>query len=224
MSRLSILVQSYLARHRKGETAPSRAPNAPGQLTRRAGLLLAIAVVATFSVPDGLSGGQPSYLAPASSPPSLQASAANASESEKNVDWTALLPEGEGRLQTSVYCTGCHGVKPIVADRRVDESGWKDITEKMVYSYNAPIIEEDVGTISHYLAQYFGPNVPKLELPVNVNSAPKELLQLLPGITPEIAEKLLEARKREKISDLGKLEAILGKEKADKLKSLVSLD
>lgn len=224
MSRLSIFVQSYLAGHRKGKTAPSRTPTPPGRLTRRAELLLAIAVVVTFSVPYGLCGGQPSYLALASSPPSLQASAANASESEKNVDWAALLPEGEGRLQASVYCTACHGLQPIVADRRLDESGWKDIAEKMVYSYSAPITPEDVDTISHYLAQHFGPNVPKLELPVKVNSAPKELLQLLPGITPENADKLLEARKGEKISDLGKLEAILGKEKADKMKSLVSFD
>jgi len=106
----------------------------------------------------------------------------------------------------------------------MDESGWKDIANRMVFSNSAAISDEDIEIISHYLSQHFGPSVPKLELPVKVNSAPTEVLRLLPGITEENAEKLLEARKQGKINDLNKLEAILGKEKTDKIKQLISFD
>ena len=197
---------------------------AQSRLTSRVGLLLASTSLVLFSVPSGFSGGPSSHLALAAGPPSLQDNSANAAEPAKNVDWAALLPEGEGRLETTVYCTTCHSIQTIIEKRRMDESGWKDAANRMVFSNDAVISEEDIGIISHYLAQHFGPGVPTFEFPVNVNSSSKEMLQLLPGMTAENVEKLLEARKRAKISDSSQLEAILGKETVDKIKQLVSFD
>jgi type II secretory pathway component PulK len=163
-------------------------------------------------------------LAIAAGSPSLQGGGTDAADSAKNVDWTALLPEGEGRLETTVYCTGCHNMQTIIEKRRLDESGWKDTANRMVFSNGAAISEQDVDIISHYLAQHFGPNVPVIELPVNVNSSSKELLQLLPGMTSENVEKVLAARNQANIKDFSQLEAILGKENVDKLKQLISFD
>ena len=188
----------------------------------------AIAVILAFPLQGNLGVKQADHpaLAGLAADPAKSASGqdnrANTPD-EHDVDWAALLPEGEGRLQASVYCASCHSLKNIVADRRADESGWKDTVERMVYSNGATVTDEDISIISHYLAQHFGPETPKLQLPVSVNAAPKEVLRMLPGITEEDAAKLLAARAQEKIN-LARLESILSKQKADRIKPLIVLD
>ena len=110
----------------------------------------------------------------------------------------------------------------MVSDRRTDAEGWKGIVEDMVFSKGAPAPEDDIPVMAGYLAQYFSASTPKLELPVAINGAPKEILQLLPGFTEIEVKKLLEARKSSPIRDLGALEAVIGKEKAGGVKKVIS--
>jgi hypothetical protein len=142
----------------------------------------------------------------------------------QKVDWTAFLPAGEGQFQTAAYCTLCHSVEPMVSNRRADEAGWKQTVETMAYGNNAPIPEEDIPVISKYLARYFGPSTPKLELPIHINSAPKQILLLLASLSEPDVQKILDAREKEKIKDFTALEAIVGSGKLSKYKSVLSFE
>jgi len=152
----------------------------------------------------------------------LRVEAAQAGFSEQQVNWGLFLPPGEGQLQTGVYCAGCHNLKNVVCDRRADQSGWQETVERMVFSHEAPLPEEDIEVVSKYLAQHFGPSTPKLELPVRVNNASKEVLALLPGLSEKDAQQILESREKIKIKDVLALEAVLGKDKAAKIKEFLN--
>jgi cytochrome c5 len=145
-----------------------------------------------------------------------------AESSSKEVDWAIFLPSGNGQIQVGSYCTMCHDLKTIVSVRRTDAAGWKAIVEDMVYSKGTPAPEEDISVIADYLAEHFGPATPPLVLPVNINTAPKELLALLPGIGNEEVEKIVAARENGAVKDLSALEAIIGKAKAGGIKNLIS--
>jgi cytochrome c5 len=142
--------------------------------------------------------------------------------SAKEVDWAVFLPSGKGQIQVGSYCTICHDLKTTVSVRRTDAAGWKAIVEDMVYSKGTPAPEEDIPVIADYLAAHFGPATPKLELPVNINTAPKELLALLPGLGDEQVQKIVAARENGAVKDLGALEAVIGKGKASGIKNLIS--
>ena len=142
--------------------------------------------------------------------------------SAKEVDWSVFLPSGKGQIQVGSYCTMCHDLKPIVSVRRTDAAGWKAIVEDMVYSKGTPAPEEDIPVIADYLAEHFGPATPPLILPVRINTAPKELLALLPGIGEEEVRKIVAARETGAVKDIGALEAIIGKGKAGGIKNLIS--
>jgi hypothetical protein len=193
--------------------------NARSVLVRRAGLFLWIAAFGLYGIPVCLSETSNRATLAKSG---LISEVRQGEPAGQNVDWAAFLPAGEGQFQTGAYCVICHNLKNIVSDRRTDQSGWKDTVERMVYSNAAPVPEEEIEVISKYLAQYFGPDVPKLQLPVPVNSAPKEILLLLPGLKEEDVGKILTRRKTETISDLSKLEAVVGKGKADRIKTVIS--
>lgn len=184
-------------------------------------------VAGTPQAPGGAAAGPPGS-APDSAPSPRSATAqinpSNARAGAGNIDWAALLPEGEGRLQTIGACATCHNLKYIVSERRADESGWTVTIERMIYADNAFIPEEEIPTIARYLARHFGPRAPRLHLPVGINSAPSEVLRMLPGITEQNAALLLDARGREKISDPARLESIVGKEITEKLIPLISFD
>lgn len=144
--------------------------------------------------------------------------------SAKEVDWSAFLPPGQGQMQVGSYCTTCHDLKTVVSDRRADAEGWKQIVEDMVLSKGAPAPEEDIPVMANYLAKHFGPATPKLTLPVAINTAPKEILALLPGLTDEEVQKLLDARKNASIKDSSGLETIIGKERTQKIKDVISFE
>jgi cytochrome c5 len=142
--------------------------------------------------------------------------------SAKEIDWAVFLPPGKGQIQVGSYCTMCHDLKSIISIRRTDAAGWKAIVEDMVYSKGTPAPEEDIPVMADYLAEHFGPATPKLVLPVSINTAPKKLLALLPGLEEEELLKIVAARENGAVKDLGALEAIIGKAKAGGIKNLVS--
>jgi cytochrome c5 len=142
--------------------------------------------------------------------------------SAKEIDWAVFLPSGKGQIQVGSYCTICHDLKTIVSVRRTDAAGWKAIVEDMVYSKGTPAPEEDIPVIAGYLAEHFGPATPNLVLPVSINTAPKELLALLPGLGDEELQKIVAARENGAVKDLSALDAIIGKVKASGIKNLIS--
>jgi DNA uptake protein ComE-like DNA-binding protein len=140
------------------------------------------------------------------------------------VDWTIFLPEGEGKFQTSVYCINCHELQVIVAGKRSDEAGWAQIIQRMVSMNGAQIEPDDGAVISKYLASAFGPSTPKLELPIHINTAPKETLALLSNLSPTDVQAIIDARTKEKLQDFAALEAAVGNDKIAKYKSSISFD
>ncbi len=142
----------------------------------------------------------------------------------QGIDWVALLPEGEGREVTSVACMSCHNLKYIVGERRADQAGWETTIERMIYAQIAYITEEEVPIIARYLAEHFGPDVPTVEIPLKVNSAAREELLMLPGISEEGADRLLDLRQRARIDDLSEVAAAVGEEAADRIRTLISFD
>jgi hypothetical protein len=147
-----------------------------------------------------------------------------AAQSAPKVDWSIFLPAGEGQFQTAVFCSSCHTLQPIVGERRSDEAGWTEVIQTMVYENDAAIEENDMMTISKYLAHSFGPSVPKLELPIHINSAPKEILAFLGSLSQADVQKILDARTKEKLRDFAALEAVVGNGKLAKYKSVISFD
>lgn len=146
---------------------------------------------------------------------------AQGASAKKETDWSVFLPAGKGQMQVSSYCTSCHNLKLVVADRRTDEDGWNAIVEDMV-SRGAAVPEEDIPVMAGYLAQYFANSTPKLELPIAINSQPKEILRLLPDLTDTEVNKLLDARKDSPLTNFSSLEAVIGKEKANGIRDYIS--
>ena len=153
--------------------------------------------------------------------PSPQEERASDAASEP-VEWSALLPSGDGQLQIGVYCTVCHNLKSTVCDRRTDLNGWTELVERMAFTHEAPIPDEDIPVISTYLSQHYGPTVPKVEIPVKINTASKEILSVI--LELKEVEKLLETRAKGKIKDLAELEGIIGKVKASHIRGIISLN
>jgi DNA uptake protein ComE-like DNA-binding protein len=94
----------------------------------------------------------------------------------------------------------------------------------MVYTNDAAIEEDDMAVISKYLAHSFGPSTPKLELPIHINTAAKEILALLSSLSQADVQKILDARMKEKFRDFTALEAIVGNEKLAKYRSVISFN
>lgn len=146
------------------------------------------------------------------------------SASSQKVDWALFLPAGEGKFQTSVFCSTCHSLQAIVAEQRSDEAGWSATVQTMVYTNGAAIQDNDMAAISKYLAHSFGPTTPKLELPIHINTAPKETVGLLGSLTPVDVQKILDARNKEKFRDFAALEAVIGNGKLTKYKLFIAFD
>ena len=140
----------------------------------------------------------------------------------QKVDWTAFLPAGEGKFQVAAYCPLCHSIQPIVSDRREDEDGWMQTVERMVEDNHAPIQDDDIPVIGKYLAHHFSRSTPILELPIHINTAPKEILVMLGSLSGAEVQKILDARAKEKVKDFKALEAIVGSGKLSKYESVIS--
>jgi DNA uptake protein ComE-like DNA-binding protein len=105
-------------------------------------------------------------------------------------DLSEYLPPGDGREETITACTECHNLQRILAVRKSKE-GWAEIADKMIKEEEAKLTPETVATVSTYLGQALGPDVPPL---VDLNTATRDDLVKVPGVTPELADKLLAHR------------------------------
>jgi hypothetical protein len=155
---------------------------------------------------------------------SRQGAQSSKAPSSVKVDWGLFLPKGEGQFQTGVFCSSCHTLQPVVSERRADVAGWQDTIQTMVFTHGADIQDDDISAIAKYLARFFGPSTPKLEFPIQVNTAPKETLTIFSTFSAADVEKIVDARAKEKIKDFAALETLVGKEKVEKYKALLSFD
>jgi DNA uptake protein ComE-like DNA-binding protein len=144
--------------------------------------------------------------------------------STQKVDWGLFLPMGEGQFQTSINCTTCHSLEPIVRQKRTNESGWTSTVQTMAALNNANIQEDDASVISKYLSRSFTLLTPKLELPIHVNSADQQTLSLVAVFSDVDVQRILTARAKEPIKDIASLEKITGSDKLAKYKAYLSFD
>jgi competence protein ComEA len=107
----------------------------------------------------------------------------------ENKGWDELLPPGDGRDAVLTACVTCHGLKAVVIGRK-DRAGWQKTVDDMIQR-GAPVFPEEIDPITAYLAKVFPAEMPS---PINANTATAEELTKLPGVTPEVARRLIDAR------------------------------
>lgn len=104
--------------------------------------------------------------------------------------WADNLPPGQGKELAAQRCGNCHTLERTVQLRKAQD-GWEAIVYDMI-GRGAPIFLDEGKEIIAYLSNVFGPDSPPF---VDVNRASKEELVKAPGITPELADRLLAYRK-----------------------------
>lgn len=104
-------------------------------------------------------------------------------------DFTENLPPGEGKALVAAQCSACHELKGTVQLRQ-SKQAWEAVVLDMV-ARGAPLTIEEADTIIAYLSTVFGPSSPPL---VDINTAAKPDLVKVPGITPELADRLIAHR------------------------------
>ena len=65
------------------------------------------------------------------------------------------LPEGKGKDVTKRVCSGCHALS-VFAEQRHSEDEWDAILQTMI-SKGMDASDDDLATVSQYLASYLGP-------------------------------------------------------------------
>jgi hypothetical protein len=111
------------------------------------------------------------------------------SRSASREDFTQYLPPGDGKALVSTQCTSCHELKGTIQLRKSKQE-WEAVVFDMV-ARGAPLSVEEADAIVAYLSTAFGPSAPPL---LDVNTAAKADLVRLPGMTPELADRLLAHR------------------------------
>jgi competence ComEA-like helix-hairpin-helix protein len=96
------------------------------------------------------------------------------------------LPAGKGRDLVIKACSGCHGLKTAVEDRRTRTS-WQDVVDEMK-GLDAPVVDEEADALVDYLWQYFGR--------VNVNVASEQEIQAVAGLSASEAAAIVAYRTR----------------------------
>jgi hypothetical protein len=117
------------------------------------------------------------------------ASAAQTRQAGSREDFTQYLPAGAGKELVIAQCSACHELKGTVQLRKSKQE-WEAIVLDMA-ARGAPLSIEEADAIIAYLSTVFGPTAPPL---TDVNTAPKSDLTKLPGITPELADRLIAHR------------------------------
>lgn len=107
----------------------------------------------------------------------------------ENKGWDELLPPGNGRDTVLTACVTCHGLKAVVNGRK-DHAGWQKTVDDMIQR-GAPVFPEEIDPMTAYLAKAFPADAPNL---VNANTATVEELAKLPGVKPELAKRVVDAR------------------------------
>jgi hypothetical protein len=104
--------------------------------------------------------------------------------------WVEDLPPGQGKELAAQRCNSCHTLERTVQLRQSKE-GWEATVFDMI-GRGAPIFLEEAKEIIDYFGNVFGPDSPPF---IDVNRASKEELVKLPGLTAELADRLLAHRK-----------------------------
>lgn len=110
------------------------------------------------------------------------------------INWGALLPEGDGRSEVEVSCSGCHDLRQVLTQKKT-KANWDATVRKMVSAYQAPVDPADIPSVVEYLAKNFNDNNPIDQLPMNVNTCSEAALERLPGINKDLAEAIVASRK-----------------------------
>jgi hypothetical protein len=140
-----------------------------------------------------------------------------------NLDWSIFLPQGEGQFQAQVYCVTCHSTR-VTVTRRSDAAGWNQIVHRMIDMHQAAVQAEDAATLVKYFTEVLSPTTPALNLPLHINTVPKEELNFLGMLPPEALQKIVDARAKGKIKDFPALQAIVGDKTIDKYKDVLVFD
>lgn len=120
------------------------------------------------------------------------------------------LPPGSAKALVARECSSCHDFLGVVR-LRAPKAGWEAVVLDMV-ARGAPLMIDDADAITAYLSEAFGPKAPPL---VDVNAASRDDLLKLPGITPELADRVLAQRKEKgPFSSRDDVRAVLGMDAA----------
>jgi len=121
------------------------------------------------------------------------------------------LPPGEGRELVAKHCAACHDLRGVVQLRQTPAK-WEAVVFDMI-GRGAPIFMDEALPIVDYLSKALGPDAPPL---ADVNSARREDLMKLPGISPERADRLIAHRSANgPWSSRDEVRAVLGLDERD---------
>jgi DNA uptake protein ComE-like DNA-binding protein len=121
-------------------------------------------------------------------------------------NWADNLPPGNGKELTAERCGSCHSLERTVQLRK-SKNGWEDIVFDMV-GRGAPIFVDEANQIVDYLTAVLGPEAPPF---IDVNRASKEDMVKVPGLTAELADKLVAYRQgRGPLTSRDQIREVLG--------------
>lgn len=145
-------------------------------------------------------------------------------DASEKIDWSVLMPDGDGRTEVLISCTGCHDLRLIIPQRK-SRAGWSASVQNMISAYQAPLDAADIPAMLEYLEKNFGEGNPIECLPININSASVEALARLPGIDKEMAKAIVELRQRsgpfQSVDDLRQTKG-LGPDTLKKIKQYIA--
>lgn len=104
-------------------------------------------------------------------------------------DFSEYLPPGEGKALVVAQCSTCHELKGTVQLRQSKQQ-WEAVVLDMA-ARGAALTVEEADAIIAYLGKVFDAAAPPL---IDVNTATKDDLVKLPGLTPALAERLVSHR------------------------------
>ena len=119
-------------------------------------------------------------------------------------DLTRYLPPGAGKALVAAQCSTCHDLAGVIR-LRASKEAWEAVVIDMV-ARGAPLMVEDVDAMTAYLGDVFGPQAPPL---VDVNTAGRDDLMKLPGLTAGLADRLIADRARQPFSSRDEVRAVL---------------
>ena len=110
---------------------------------------------------------------------------------ETREDISQYLPPGNGKALVAKECTACHEPGGMIR-LRASKPKWEAVVIDMV-ARGAPLSIDDADIIIDYLSDVFGPQAPPH---VDINTATRDELLKLPGVTPAAADRLVAHRNK----------------------------
>lgn len=104
-------------------------------------------------------------------------------------DLSVYLPPGQAKALVAKECSACHDLRGVL-ELRKPAKDWEAIVLDMG-ARGAVITIDDVDPVVRYLAEVFGPQAPPF---TDVNSALRDDLTKIPGVTPAAADRLIAQR------------------------------